>query len=848
MMTNRCVLALRALLIPGLDGATPDLRRVRSDEEWSRANALDQEAYAGLEKRMIAFSELVDIWPDGACAYRRLGKTQATGYPHGPEEMKSSSKKGPGAGDGVPAKGEVVPLKWDEVGLPPPGTVSTPLVQHSRKGRGYFERLREDMLSGTDPNEILRDPDIKPYSDPALKDKRTMLLLATRMWVAGMLGWCTRCTCQISLFTVMKRVNPDGTWTTRPVWDLRLVNRLFQRAPWVSMASPASLGELDMSEPVVGNRVPASVQADVPDFFYCLETPESVWEFFCLPTIGAMELYRHLREQGIECVRPTAQQQFVALKVLAMGWSWAPFFAQCFLGEVIDCGEGPMADGALVGDRRALPCLLINLILAWVFIDDVSLLRLVDRDRAEEQLAPLAKWVRDQLASRGLGCHKELQGLGVEQSIGLKMTVDPVVLRPSPSRMAELMVATEWMLTLPLVDPNVARRILGVWTWCMLVMRPSYSVFHATYAWVAQHVDGPPVALWTTAWREFACAISLGPMMFSDLSIPFSTRVFESDASGAGEEEKLPNGGFGIVQTQSTLEEVREEINSGLEAYWVSQQDRIVERMEKGEDLDHEKTPGVRPIEEVVPSMPQKGRGFLEVGGNSEDLCLRVRQRCGVWTERWTAKRGRRYDLTLESARTRLRARLDRGVFFLVHFHVVASTFLTVKRLRTDRLNMGKENLKPDVLKAVHYDNQYVFWLAELVWVCLDLGVPVALSHPAHSILWKILPFRKLRDDGPGMIIFETDVCSLEGGCRRWRLLTNVPGLRGLGNLCTCPDRGPPSQDSSFALDKQAKEYGELVNSALIKGNLSLGIRLEVQRPPKAVSLRAGRNWEPLER
>jgi hypothetical protein len=161
---------------------------------------------------------------------------------------------------------------------------------------------------------------------------------------------------------------------------------------------------------------------------------------------------------------------------------------------------------------------------------------------------------------------------------------------------------------------------------------------------------------------------------------------------------------------------------------------------------------------------------------------------------------------------------------------------------------MGKENLKPDVLKAVHYDNQYVFWLAELVWVCLDLGVPVALSHPAHSILWKILPFRKLRDDGPGMIIFETDVCSLEGGCRRWRLLTNVPGLRGLGNLCTCPDRGPPSQDSSFALEKQAKEYAELVNSALTKGNLSLGIRLEVQRPPKAVSLRAGRNWEPLER
>jgi len=144
---------------------------------------------------------------------------------------------------------------------------STPLVEFCSKAKGYFDRFETDMLADGNYDDIMNDAEIKPYSDPALRSKNTVLRLAARMWAGGMLGWSAVCYCEIALFTVFKRENPDGTWVTRPVWDLRLANRLFKKAPWISMASPGSLGELELTPEVLGDRVPGSVQADVPDFF-----------------------------------------------------------------------------------------------------------------------------------------------------------------------------------------------------------------------------------------------------------------------------------------------------------------------------------------------------------------------------------------------------------------------------------------------------------------------------------------------------------------------------------------------------------------------------------------------------
>ena len=48
------------------------------------------------------------------------------------------------------------------------------------------------------------------------------------------------------------------------------------------MASPASIGEIELTEEVTQGKVPASVQTDVPDFFYCVELPEVMWVFMCL--------------------------------------------------------------------------------------------------------------------------------------------------------------------------------------------------------------------------------------------------------------------------------------------------------------------------------------------------------------------------------------------------------------------------------------------------------------------------------------------------------------------------------------------------------------------------------------
>ena len=113
MATNRAILVLRALLTPGLDGATPQMERLRSDAEWKSAAGLEREAYENLETRVRDFYDLIGFdSPDGGRCFERLGRSEPGGYGKEDEGMKTC----PSAG--VPVKGEVVPLVVEQIGLP----------------------------------------------------------------------------------------------------------------------------------------------------------------------------------------------------------------------------------------------------------------------------------------------------------------------------------------------------------------------------------------------------------------------------------------------------------------------------------------------------------------------------------------------------------------------------------------------------------------------------------------------------------------------------------------------------------------------------------------------------------
>ena len=143
------------------------------------------------------------------------------------------------------------------------------------------------MLRGPGEVDTVAWSQVRPYADPALRAKAVTLAVAFRMHAAGMVGFCSSCKAELALFAVYKKLGDDGRPVQRAVWDMRRVNLLFRKPPFISMASPSVLGELDLTEEVTRGRVLFTFQGDVPDFFYRLRTPPLLWPFMVLPGITA---------------------------------------------------------------------------------------------------------------------------------------------------------------------------------------------------------------------------------------------------------------------------------------------------------------------------------------------------------------------------------------------------------------------------------------------------------------------------------------------------------------------------------------------------------------------------------
>lgn len=782
MATNRAVLALRALLKPDLGGASTALTRHRSWEEWNKSAGLDREAHEGMENQMLEFYSLCNFEiPDGKRCYERLGRVEHGGYGRDSDPLAASCSSG------QPVKGEVVPLQVENIGLPPPGTKTISLVEHCVRARHYFENFANEMLQhgGEEINEEERQrrANIKPYLDPALKKKSTCLALAERMWDGGSIVYTRECLAEIVLFTVFQRLNEDGSWRLRPVWDLRRVNLLFQKAPWASLASPGAMSELLVGDEIRRGRVVISAQGDVPNFFSVVATPPVLHPYFCFPTVRAREFYDFMAAKGRKVPVPSNDEQFLAVGVLPQGYSWSPYFAQSLLEELLCKPESPLADGALLSERRPCPSFLLSILIFWIYIDDFAVLKLVDMGMAEAEAQALSLQVREYPNGVGLDVHKEETGIGFESCVGIRMTSDPYRLRPAPMRLMELMAATFYMVSLGAAEVDALRRLVGLWTWNMLLVRPFYSCFHAVYRWINVFtVDGKAVRgrikLWDTVIAEFTIAASLAPFLAVALENPFSPFAFEVDASETG---------YGLVQTKTDNEEVAQELQEGLASYWNAQMDKVAAVQD---EVFSGGLPTVdiseAPLQQVVPNPTRRGKGLLELTTvDGEDLSSLVHSVDLSWAERWCPSRGARYDFRREGPQVRLLSRLSRQAFFLAVIHVPLGTFAAVKKLRSYREPLGCSTASDTVKSALKTESLLVYKLLELVWACLDNGVPIVVIHPRSSIFWGLRP-TKLLAEQPGMVKVHLKGCV---SCRGWTMMTNVAALRGLPDCSGCAMR-----------------------------------------------------------
>ena len=91
-------------------------------------------------------------------------------------------------------------------------------------------------------------------------------------------------------------------------------------------------------------------------------------------------------------------------------------------------------------------------------------------------------------------------------------------------------------------------RLIGHWTWAMMVCRPALSILSACYAFYETQGDEEVRALWPGVVRELEALVGLFIFFEARLELGWSEWCFATDASEEG---------FGVVQRRIPIDTAR---------------------------------------------------------------------------------------------------------------------------------------------------------------------------------------------------------------------------------------------------------------------------------------------------
>ena len=433
------------------------------------------------------------------------------------------------------SRGDVVRAKVENIDLP----ATDSKVEISAVGGVAGDLIREWP-------KILRDPPPSPaevaqtgsYGDPALRGK-ARIRLAVRMWIAGMLRGCRKtCPVGVDVFTVHKKTK-DGVDLQRLIFDLRRVNLFFEK-PWpCAMGSLSAMSGLDLSDRNLGRSAEQSSRpdgdaewelvglvGDVPDFFYRVLIPEEMTGWFWLQDVDPVELYEALLLEGIKAEELLGAEA-VGVSVLCMGWSWAPWFAQELLQEVLMKGVPEFEPDGAMRHKHPPPDISPEHPVAHLeYIDDFG--AVVMQPRESSMAASVQCRARDALRACGLDVHKEALG-AVFELLGAESDLNRRLVLPKSEKFGVVICATRGVVMSGFASPHEVDVLLGHWTHYALLQRTLYSIMDEVYEFVRRPPSGP-VAIPQGVRRELAMLVALAPLVRADLSLDWCPVVSMVDA------------------------------------------------------------------------------------------------------------------------------------------------------------------------------------------------------------------------------------------------------------------------------------------------------------------------------
>ena len=362
-----------------------------------------------------------------------------------------------------------------------------------------------------DPNNLLRPKEeVQPASHVVMVENGEYEKVIQRMHKVGMVSFTREPKVVNGIFGVVKDVDKQ-----RLIIDARPSNAIFQPPPHTELPSPDLLAHFTLSD----DQKLYFAKADLDNFYHRIRLPPSWHQYFALPAVRAGDVGA-IGYDANDMVYPCCS-------TLPMGFAHSVYLAQMAHEHIINSRTSLRAADRLCRDGD----FNLDRPRHFVYIDDSAIWatdpQLVHRlqDEYIAAMESVGLPAKPSKVVRATENDIELLGMvfnGTSGNIGV-----------SVAKRQRLAAITNEVLRIGYCSGDDLSKLVGRFTWTMLIRRPSLSIFSAVYRFMAV-AKKKRYALWPSVRRELTAAMNVIPLLSSSMRASWRQRLTCVDASSKG--------------------------------------------------------------------------------------------------------------------------------------------------------------------------------------------------------------------------------------------------------------------------------------------------------------------------
>jgi hypothetical protein len=349
------------------------------------------------------------------------------------------------------------------------------------------------------------------------------VLLLTRLHSLSMVSFTNQPKCVNGMFGVIK---PDDK--IRMIIDATHSNGLFSQPDKVKLPTPTHFSHLVDNE---NGHIYVS-KTDLSNFYHSIGLPSWLCPYFCLPPIKVVDLPRHILHALPDYIIRDAEYIYPMCLTLPMGWAHSVLIAQIIHECILYNSNTLRKEDNILNVSHPY---LLQRVLHALYIDDA-----INVGKDKEECMRIHRSIIEAYEKAGFMVNMDkVQSPTCEdiQVLGMVFNGREKTIRVSCKTQMEMIVDTIRLIQRGKATGIEMSRLLGKWTWAILLRRPLFSSLQHIYRFI-NIAKTRVFSMWPSVKRELLLLICLAPFLQSSFSTGFSSRVIASDAS---------MDGFGIV-------------------------------------------------------------------------------------------------------------------------------------------------------------------------------------------------------------------------------------------------------------------------------------------------------------